>query len=102
VAESASLVQDIGGKEKECMRSKINYTNAPADIESSLDGAVTVEDFLPAPSKLVRKVQKEKVTLAMDKHSLDLFRKYAKKHNTPYQPIINGVLSSYAERYLRR
>ncbi len=80
----------------------IKYTDAPADVERALDSAMTVDDVLPAPSELVRKVEKEKITIAIDKHSLDLFKQYAKQHDAKYQTMINGVLSSYADRFLSR
>ena len=84
------------------MSNTINYTDAPADIEQALERAVVVSDLLPSPSELVSKGEKEKITIAVDKHSLDLFKKYAKKHNTKYQPMINGVLSSYADKFLSK
>lgn len=84
------------------MSSTINYVDAPADVEESLDSATVVSDFLPSPSELVSRVEKEKITIAIDKHSLKLFKQYAKKHNTKYQPMINGVLSSYADKFLHR
>ena len=82
------------------MRNTINYTDAPADVEQSLDDATIVSDFLPSPNELVRRTKKEKITISIDKDSLDLYKKYAKKHNTKYQPMINGVLSSYADKFL--
>jgi hypothetical protein len=93
-------VPDIGGKERRYMSNKINYTDAPVDIEESLDDANIVSDFLPSPAELVSKGEKEKITILVDKRSLDLYKKYAKKHNTKYQPMINGVLSSYADKFL--
>jgi predicted DNA binding CopG/RHH family protein len=82
------------------MSNTINYTDAPADVEQSLDDATIVSDFLPSPNELVRRTKKEKITISIDKDSLDLYKKYAKKHNTKYQPMINGVLSSYADKFL--
>jgi predicted DNA binding CopG/RHH family protein len=79
-----------------------NYTDAPEDIEKSLDSAVVVSDFLPSPKELVRRSEKEKITIAIDKHSLDLFKHYAKKHNIKYQPMINDVLESYADKFLSK
>ena len=35
------------------MKRKIVYTNAPPDIEESLDRAVIIENFLPPPSELI-------------------------------------------------
>ena len=82
------------------MTNNINYTDAPAEIEKALESAVSMEDFLPSPSELVRKTEKEKITIAVDKRSLDLFKQYAKKHDAKYQTMINGVLESYAGKFL--
>lgn len=84
------------------MTNKINYTNASADIEQALDEAMIVSDFLPSPAELVRRTEKEKITIAIDKQNLDLYKQYAKKHNAKYQTMINGVLGSYADKFLRR
>lgn len=92
---------DIGGREREYMSNTINYTDAPADVEQALENATVISDFLPSPSELVSRGEKEKITIAVDKHSLDLFKQYAKRHNTKYQPMINGVLSSYADKFLK-
>ncbi|HWZ65953.1 MAG TPA: CopG family transcriptional regulator [Patescibacteria group bacterium] len=84
------------------MSNTTSYTNAPADIEESLNQATVMSDFLPSPKELISKVEKEKVTIAINKRSLDLFKEYAKKHNTKYQPMIDGVLGAYADKFLRR
>ncbi|MFI5271007.1 MAG: BrnA antitoxin family protein [Candidatus Saccharimonadales bacterium] len=84
------------------MSNTVNYTDAPSDINDALENATIVSDFLPSPEELVSKGEKEKITIAVDKNSLDLFKKYAKKHNTKYQPMINGVLSSYADKFLNK
>lgn len=84
------------------MSKTTNYTDAPADIEQALSDATVMTDFLPSPSQLVRKAEKEKITIAVDKHSLDLFKKYAKKHNAKYQKMINGVLDAYANKFLNK
>ncbi|HEX7633341.1 MAG TPA: BrnA antitoxin family protein [Candidatus Saccharimonadales bacterium] len=83
------------------MSDNIKYTDAPADIEQLLETAVVItKDLLPSPAELVRKSEKERITIAIDKHSLDLFKRYAKQHNAKYQTMINGVLGSYAEKFL--
>lgn len=91
----------IGERERKYMSKLINYTDAPGDIDEALKNATVVSDFLPSPTELVSRGEKEKITIAVDKHSLDLFRQYAKKHNTKYQPMINGVLNSYADKFLK-
>jgi hypothetical protein len=95
-------VLDIGEKERKYMSNTTSYTDAPADIEEALNRATITGDFLPSPKELISKVEKEKVTMAIDKYSLDLFKEYAKKHNIKYQPMINGVLGAYADKFLRR
>ena len=84
------------------MSSTVSYTNAPADVERSLEDAVVADDFLPSPAELVRKREKEKITIAVDKRSLELFKRYAKTHNAKYQSMINGVLDAYADKFLSK
>jgi hypothetical protein len=84
------------------MTDRINYTDAPTDIAETLESAIAIDDFLPSPDQLVLKTEKEKITIAIDKRSLDLFKQYAEKHNAKYQTMINGVVSSYAEKFLSK
>lgn len=84
------------------MTSNIKYTYASDEIELALDEAILVVDTLPTPAELVRKVQKEKITIALDKDSLELFKKYAQKHDAKYQTMINDVVGAYADKFLRR
>ena len=92
---------DTGEKEGTYM-SNDDYTDAPEDVRESLENPVFVDDFLPSPEEFVRKTKKEKITIAVDKDSLDLYKQYAKKHNAKYQTMINGVLSSYADKFLSK
>ncbi len=82
--------------------SNVNYTDAPADIDQALAGSERIEDFIPRPEELVKKADKEKITIAIDKHSLDLYKKYAKSHNAKYQTMINSVVGAYAEKFLKK
>lgn len=84
------------------MTNNVKYTDAPDDIESALDEAIVVADMLPSPTELVRRAQKEKITIAIDKDSLELFKEYAKKHDAKYQTMINDVVGAYADMFLRR
>jgi uncharacterized protein (DUF4415 family) len=80
--------------------SKVRYTDAPDDINEALDHAVVIEDFLPSPEEFILRAKKEKITISIDKHSLDLYKAYAKKHDAKYQTMINDVLGSYADKHL--
>lgn len=81
---------------------KIDYTEATKEVEAALDSAMLIDDFLPTPDKLVRKTEKEKITIAIDKHNLDLYKRYAKEHDASYQSMINGVLGAYANKFLKQ
>lgn len=85
------------------MSKEIRYTNAPRDIARSLKNTTRVsDDFLPSPAELTLRDEKERITIALDKRSLDLFRKYAKEHDAKYQNMINGVIESYASRHFEK
>ena len=84
------------------MTNKIKYTNAPNDIAKTLEDAIAIDDFLPSPDQLVLKAEKEKITIAIDKRSLELFKQYAEKHNAKYQTMINSVVTSYADKFLAK
>ena len=62
--------------------------------------AIPVENFLPPPEELIFKEDNRKVTLALSRKSLYLFRKYAKKHGGKYQNMIRRLVDTYAEKVL--
>jgi len=81
------------------MKNAINYTDAPDGIEESLATGERVVDFLPHPSMLVEKIEKEKITIFLNKRSVDFFKKAAKKEGVKYQTMINNLLDRYVQRY---
>jgi uncharacterized protein (DUF4415 family) len=91
-------VRDIGGKEEKYMKETIKYTDAPPEIERAIEMSQPIADFLPPPEKLVRKVEKERITIQLDKTSLDFFRDEAKKHGVGYQTMINNLISDYVAK----
>lgn len=63
-------------------------------------GKVTVvHDFLPPPDQLVPAEETVKITIAMDRPSLNFFKKMAAKFGSKYQRMIREVLKRYAEAY---
>ncbi len=93
------MEQDIGEKEKNDMKKKTIYTNAPDDVTDLLSSAEKIFDFLPPPDQLVKKNPKIKVTITLNSRSVEFFKKYAKKNNVKYQTMINEVLDQYAQKY---
>ena len=65
------------------------YNNPEQSVMESLDSAVVIEDFLPPPSELVKKTQKEKITISIDADCIRFFKIEAEKHNTKYQTMMN-------------
>ena len=94
---SFEKAQDIGDKERNSMKSI--YSNPEKSVMKALDSAVLVEDFLPAPSELVKKSTKEKITISIDSDCINFFKTEAKKNHTKYQTMMNEVLSQYAKHY---
>ena len=71
------------------MTKKTTYTNEPlGDIE-------VIRDFLPPPSELAFCEEGVKVTLALNKSSVDFFKLEASKHQTQYQRMIRRLLDFY-------
>jgi predicted DNA binding CopG/RHH family protein len=89
------LALDIGAKKGKFMNKKINKA-----IKGTFGEMREVKDFLPSPEELVlKKSEKVKVTLTLDKKSLDFFKKEAKKHNSPYQRMIRNLINEYAAKH---
>jgi predicted DNA binding CopG/RHH family protein len=73
------------------MKRRIKYSDeAIGEVE-------VVKDFLPPPSELVLKEDLEKVTIALSKHSVDFFRREARRNGTQYQRMIRALLDRYVQ-----
>ena len=53
------------------------------------------DDFLPKPEDLVFKSTLKKVTLTLEKDSIEFFKIKAKELNTSYQRMIRNLLTLY-------
>ena len=58
-----------------------------------------VDDFLPAPHELVKKTETVKITISLNRDSIDFFKDRAKKLKVPYQRMIRALVDEYAEKY---
>lgn len=56
-------------------------------------------DFLPPPESLVSPEEVVKVTISLDRRSLEFFRHAAAKLGTKYQRMIRELIRSYAAHY---
>ena len=85
-------MQDIGEKGEKPMKNKIKYTDEPMDFE-------VIEDFLPPPTDLVFKEETVKVTINLNKSSVNFFKTKAQEVGVPYQKMIRKIVDLYATRY---
>ena len=70
-----------------------NYTEEP------MGKLRVVKDFLPPPDQLVLREENIKVTISLNKSSVEFFKKEAEKHGTSYQRMIRRVIDWYASQY---
>ena len=79
---------------------KKKYEQAPSDISEAIEQAEVIPDFLPPPDQLVLKEETVRITLNLNKKSVDFFKLRARENGIPYQRMIRKVLDIYAERFL--
>ena len=60
---------------------------------------VQVEDFLPKPADLAIKEDTIKVTIALNKTSIAVFKRLAQKHGSKYQRMIRVLIDQYAAKH---
>lgn len=58
-----------------------------------------VANFLPPPEELIAAERMVKVTLSIDRSSLEFFKAMANKLGAKYQKMMREVLRGYAHRY---
>ncbi|MBI5300372.1 MAG: BrnA antitoxin family protein [Deltaproteobacteria bacterium] len=61
-----------------------------------------ISDLLPPPEKLAAVEETVKVTLTVDRGSLEFFKAMADKLGGKYQRMMREVLRGYAQRYAIR
>ncbi len=87
---------DIGEREGGCMKTKIKYTDEPmGDLR-------VVKDFLPKPEQLALKEENIKITISLNKSSIEFFKKKAKEQHTSYQKMIRRLIDWYAIQHQKR
>lgn len=58
-----------------------------------------VKDFLPPPEELIASAETVKVTITLNRASVDFFKEAAQKHRAKYQRMIREVLDRYVSEY---
>ena len=75
------------------MKKKIKYSN------EEIGKVEIIKDFLPSPEELVFKEDTVKITLNLNRTSIEFFKKIAKDHGSQYQKVIRNLLNSYTSHY---
>jgi hypothetical protein len=75
------------------MKNKIKYADEP------MGKLRIVKDFLPPPDQLVLREENVKITISLNKSSVEFFKKEAQKHRTSYQRMIRRIIDFYASQY---
>ena len=84
------------------MSSEKKYEGAPVDIAEAIEQAEVIPDFLPSPDQLVLKEETVRVTLNLNRRSVDFFKMQARENGVPYQGMIRKVLDLYAAQFRPR
>ena len=93
------LAPDTGAKKGGYMNSNNNNNKI---IKGTFGKMRQVKDFLPSPQELVLKeAQAVKVTMSLDRGSIEFFKQEAKRLGSSYQRMIRNLLNEYAIRHHR-
>ncbi len=82
------------------MKKKIKNSEDLGDMP--IGKLTRVPDFLPPPEELIAADAMVKVTLSLDRFSLEFFKRMANKLGAKYQKMMREVLRGYAQRYSNR
>ncbi|MFA4993039.1 MAG: CopG family transcriptional regulator [Candidatus Omnitrophota bacterium] len=69
------------------------------DLNMPIGKLTRVKDFLPAPEELAAAEKTVKVTIALNKKSVEFFKHKAGQYHTKYQKMIRELLDKYAMQY---
>lgn len=80
-----------------------DYTDAPPEIEESLDRAVIIPNFEITEegiSEVIAMRTKKPVSIYLTVDTVEKFKFAAQKKGTKYQTMISDVLDTYTRQYL--
>ena len=69
------------------------------DKDMPIGTLTQIKDFLPSPEKLAMPQETVKVTIMLNKSSVDFFKNQANKHRAKYQKMIRNLIDQYVMRY---
>ncbi len=69
------------------------------DFDMPRGKLIRIKDDLPPPHELVMPDDTVKVTIALNRKSVEFFKRAAEKNHTKYQKMIRELLDQYVSRY---
>jgi len=69
------------------------------DPEKPIGKLTRIPDFLPPPEELFPKSELKKITIVIDKETVNFFKKTASQHGQKYQRMMREILKRYAKKY---
>jgi uncharacterized protein (DUF4415 family) len=96
-------VDKIANKENNDMNSDRTYTDAPAEMEESLERATIVPNFDLSPEgvkEFAARRAKKPVSIYLSVDTIEKFKRAAEKSGGRYQTMISNVLDVYTQQYL--
>jgi len=85
------------------MKNELEYTDAPEDVEQSLENAVVVENFDLSPESVrefAKRRAKKPVSIYLSVETIEKFKNAAKETGGRYQTMISDVLDTYTRHHL--
>jgi len=86
------------------MNKQITYTDAPADIEESLDRAVIIPIFEMTPEGIRsfnKRQTKKAVSIYLSTETIEWFERAANESDNKFQTLISDVLDAYKQKNLQ-
>lgn len=70
-----------------------------SDWEMPKGKLTRIKDFLPSPDELVTPGETVKVTISLNRSSVEFFKRQAERYHTKYQKMIRELLDRYVSQY---
>jgi len=86
------------------MTKEIEYTDAPKEVDESIDRSIEIKRFVPTPEvvrEMVNRRRKKPISIYLTVDTIEAFKRVAESEGTKYQTVISNVLDSYKEQYIK-
>ncbi len=82
------------------MPKKIVHSDYPWLDEGKEPEWKRVVDTLPKPKDLVFRIKTQPITVPVNEKTMELYKKYARKHHIPVEHMMGAIIDAYAQNTL--